>query len=301
MRVIVQYFLGELSDEQADELENRYFIDDGLFKQFLVVQEALVDAYVRNQLNQHERELFVRNFLISPERNQQVALAQALRQHFALPKPYWWHMSLDFLRTPAFAVSLVLALLAGGVWWLWQKSSPSKTSKDGRVVRNDSSTPTRPDSPTVVTSPTVSPSPIQSPRSSSAPVRSTPPPPSTTLATLLLPFSPSRAGEQTDDKQRIEQIPLTPGIARLLLELSLRGTSDSSTIYRVALHQTKGNKEIKVWDESGFRATAPTVTGQSVFVEIPTARLEAGEYTLKLSRVKAGRRSTPYKFRLVHP
>ena len=45
-----RYLLGELSEQEQDSLEERYFRDPKLFNAVLQVESELVDAYARGQL-----------------------------------------------------------------------------------------------------------------------------------------------------------------------------------------------------------------------------------------------------------
>ena len=71
-----RYLLGELSEQEQTDLEEAYFADDNLFERFLVVKDALVDAYARGDLTGHKRERFEQHFLASEPRQQRVEEAR---------------------------------------------------------------------------------------------------------------------------------------------------------------------------------------------------------------------------------
>ncbi len=128
-REMVGYLLGDMSEGEQEQFAARYFADDALFEQLTGVKEELVDAYVRQQLEPRERELFERNFLSTPEGRQEVTFARALRQTLnelpapfpALPpasapvtQPWWsnWHWGL----------AAATACLLLGFGWQWREN-----------------------------------------------------------------------------------------------------------------------------------------------------------------------------------
>ena len=46
-----RYLLGELSESEQSDLEEKYFTDPQVFNQVLKTERELVDAYVRGQLS----------------------------------------------------------------------------------------------------------------------------------------------------------------------------------------------------------------------------------------------------------
>jgi anti-sigma factor RsiW len=76
-RAMTQYWLGELSPEAEQRLEERYFADGDLFEQLLAVREELFDAYARGELNEPERERFEQRLLHSPEGREDLEFARS--------------------------------------------------------------------------------------------------------------------------------------------------------------------------------------------------------------------------------
>jgi len=131
--LIVQYLLGELSEQEKMLLEQQYFDDDDFFEELLVVEGELIDAYVRDELSGRERERFEAHFLASPRQRQRVALARALVEYVtesSAPvspaadsrKPVtWWQYLLDILGNknwtimPAFAAAVLVILVVGSL------------------------------------------------------------------------------------------------------------------------------------------------------------------------------------------
>lgn len=73
-----RYLLGELSEQEQDSLEERYFRDPKLFNAVLQVESQVVDAYARGQLSTDMRERFEKSYLNHPARRKRVNFAKAL-------------------------------------------------------------------------------------------------------------------------------------------------------------------------------------------------------------------------------
>ena len=76
--LIAQYLLGELSEEQQIEIEDRAFADQKYRASIMAVENDLIDEYVRNELSGAERQRFEKKFLASAERRKRVEFARAL-------------------------------------------------------------------------------------------------------------------------------------------------------------------------------------------------------------------------------
>jgi len=73
-----RYLLGELSESEAERLEQIYFTDDALFERFLSVKDELLDAYARGDLKGKKLERFEEHYLSTGPRRQRVAEASDL-------------------------------------------------------------------------------------------------------------------------------------------------------------------------------------------------------------------------------
>ena len=76
--LIARYLLGELSEEQRVEIEDRAFADQKYLASITTVENDLIDEYVRNELSPAERQRFEKRFLASAERRKRVEFARAL-------------------------------------------------------------------------------------------------------------------------------------------------------------------------------------------------------------------------------
>ncbi|MEP6925232.1 MAG: hypothetical protein ABI954_12265 [Pyrinomonadaceae bacterium] len=76
-----QYLLGELSEAESEALEERFIDDQVIFEQVLALENKLIDSYLLNRLP--ERELFEKNYLVTPEKQGKVETARALQTYLA--------------------------------------------------------------------------------------------------------------------------------------------------------------------------------------------------------------------------
>lgn len=76
--LIARYLLGELSEEQQIEIEDRAFADKNYLASITAAENDLIDEYVRNELSGAERQRFEKKFLASAERRKRVEFARAL-------------------------------------------------------------------------------------------------------------------------------------------------------------------------------------------------------------------------------
>src|SRR5712691_5883323 len=74
-----RYLLGQLSAGEQDSLEDRYFADDSLLEQLLVVETELLEDYVAGRLSAPTREQFERNYLTTDDKQERVTLVRELQ------------------------------------------------------------------------------------------------------------------------------------------------------------------------------------------------------------------------------
>jgi hypothetical protein len=131
-KLIAQYLLGELPEEEQVEIEDRAFEDKEYLASITAVENDLIDEYVRNELSESERRRFESRFLASAERRKRVAFAKALagvnsespvvetaRRPVVAPAAVSWRDSLEaFIRglipIPRFAMVATMVVLLGG-------------------------------------------------------------------------------------------------------------------------------------------------------------------------------------------
>jgi len=79
--LIRAYLLGELSEIEQAQLEQRLMTDDECFHLATAMEEELVDQYLYGQLSKAEQEKFSRRFLATPEGAEQLRLAATLKKY----------------------------------------------------------------------------------------------------------------------------------------------------------------------------------------------------------------------------
>jgi hypothetical protein len=247
---IIAYLLEELPEEEAEQFEDECFAQESWPEQLKLVEEDLIDDYLRNELGPEQRRRFESNYLTTEARQERVGLAAALLRHVdetqavaqepaavkepvtvekpvavapavAPREPTWAERLRAFWssqswRLRAVAALLVVALIAGVLW----------------VARNRARSPQ-------------------------------------TFATLTLNISASNRG----DGAQAAKVRLPPEADALKLSLTLPEPSTPSARYHVELLNEKG--ETQPLEIAGQDA-------QSVSTVIPAAQLTRGRYALKL-------------------
>ena len=75
---IRRYLLDDATHEERRQVEERILEDVGYGEWLLVIEDELIDDYARGTLSERERELFARNFLVTPRRRQDLVVAQGV-------------------------------------------------------------------------------------------------------------------------------------------------------------------------------------------------------------------------------
>jgi len=76
--LLVKYLLGNLSEMEEVQVEDRAFADADYLGALEAAEADLIDSYVRGALSQPERRSFEQRFLTSPKRRSKVEFARAL-------------------------------------------------------------------------------------------------------------------------------------------------------------------------------------------------------------------------------
>ena len=81
---LVRYILGELSQEEREALEQRYFVNDEVWAELQAAETDLIDSYLRNELSVPQRDHFEQYFLASPRRRRRLEFARIQRASSAV-------------------------------------------------------------------------------------------------------------------------------------------------------------------------------------------------------------------------
>ena len=77
---LTRYLLGDLSEQERIEIEDRYLSNKEFFDELVVAEDELIDDCVRGKLSGKDRELFEQNFLTSTARRERVKSSRALME-----------------------------------------------------------------------------------------------------------------------------------------------------------------------------------------------------------------------------
>jgi hypothetical protein len=125
---IVRYLLGELSEDEQVEIEDRAFADQTVLQEILAVEQDLIDDYVSGDIRGESLRDFETHFLASEERRKKVAFAKSLATVVNESAPAqaprevvssWSTRLAAFFTRPAMAYSFAVAsllLFAIGAW-----------------------------------------------------------------------------------------------------------------------------------------------------------------------------------------
>ena len=150
-----KYLLGQLTDGQQEEFEERLLSEDELAEELQVTKTEIVDDYLTKRLTAKETEWLEQTFLSSPEGKQSLRfgatfqrylstnVAQSKKQSWIEKLTAFWHMQSTPLRAAA-AVALVVIVV--GIVWLARTPSPQSfatlTLANSITTRSDGFKPT---------------------------------------------------------------------------------------------------------------------------------------------------------------
>ena len=77
-KVLEKYLLGELDEKGRAEIAERYFVDDDLFDELLVVETELLDKFAGGFLNEKEQQAFTCYLDKLPDGQQKLVVARAM-------------------------------------------------------------------------------------------------------------------------------------------------------------------------------------------------------------------------------
>jgi hypothetical protein len=308
--LVQRFLLGNLSESERAELEDRFFANDDFFQELLIGEDDLIDAYVRGELPAAEGSLFERCCLSTQAGRERVEFSRALFRSVSGDDPIalgamareadrnvahsWWRSLFDGFanRRPALNFTLAAALLVvvlGGLWLLANRGRTRTAREEARTKHAPTVTP-RDSSPSVETA-------EQQPASGDENSNPTPPkgtpqkpvPSSPMIATITLQPGMVR------DEGGAAPLLLTGRATKVRLQLMLEG--ERYRQYRATLSTADG---MKLWG----RVIAEGTSGRSgsLALSLPADLLRNGDYVLALSGAKSDGKwesAADYSFRVV--
>lgn len=145
---IKQYLLGNIPEEESEEIEMTVISDDSLSESFLIAENEIIEGFLEHTLSQRETELFHKNFLTTPKRKQKVLhiaklktyaknLAGETSKEVAKPSENTNGINLrNFFRylIPVFAV-VIICLIAAALWTNYFKNTTPLTPLEVEYAR----------------------------------------------------------------------------------------------------------------------------------------------------------------------
>ena len=279
-----KYLLGELAQEEADEVERRLLGDDELFELAEAVEADLLAAVDRGELAPAERERVLKKLASSPQGRERLALARALniaadkklREAGASEVPFTARK--PALRWAALAASLLAA--AGLSWFMAVDDHGSHDP----IVTAEAPAPAHPVQPNAPdkqpaaapVQPAPVPDRIVSTEKEKQPVHKAVRPLGRAVLQLALAV---QRGEGV-----VEKLRKTPDVGVVELQLDVAGFEDLES-FDVAV---RNQEQDTVWQGSGLKPQHLD-WGDALVVEVPAAKLISGSrYSVHVQGMDAG-------------
>jgi hypothetical protein len=272
--LLVGYLLGELSEPEQTELEERYFADPALFDELCVVRDDLIDAYVRDELSPDLRQRFERFFRASPRRREQIQFAEALLQAVdsrpplsvrSETRPFASERRLGFFTgyRQAILAAAALALLIAGSWFVVHLIRQRQRAE---IITSSGPLP----EPSAAPAPTGS-SQSPGPSPTASPTRTSSPESKPVLAIFVVTSNLVRGSTET---QKL----LVPKNATMVqLQLSVDGPRYKN--YSAVIQTPEG---VEVLRARQLKSES-NKSGHMVLISIPANLLGNGDYIIRLS------------------
>jgi hypothetical protein len=308
-----RFLLGNLSESERTEVEDRFFANDDFFQELLIGEDDLIDAYVRGELPAAERALFERCCLPTQTGRERVEFAKALFKSVSIDDPAAaavgamrreadrkvsqsrWRSLFDAFanRRPALSFALAAALLVivlGGLWLLTNRGRTRSGQEEVRTTQ-----------PTPVT-----------PHESSTPIE---------IAEQQQPASDDKNSNLTPPKETPKRtVVISPVIATFTLLPGMVRDESGTTPFVLPGSATEVRLQVMLEGEGykQYRATLSTADGRKLWgrvvtkgassksgnltLSLPADLLRNGDYVLDLSGANAYGKwesAADYSFRVV--
>jgi hypothetical protein len=270
--MIRRFLFGGLSSAEQPVFEQSLFSDDGLERRVRRAEFALADDYAYDRLNQTERDLFAKKFLISTERRRLAEVSTVLRERFApvsvtnskagvVKRFRAWIAVSRPARRLAFVAVLLLILFGTALLVIKEPRLPQKIANQLIPRRR---------------APRSAPREVNHPTNDSPPVHQETP-------------SPLPPHEQTSSTMSVQlssdaEAPTinVPQGAQDIVRFQLAVPADKRGPFRAELLTSEG--------QTVFTAESITANGDGaqVYFDVAAAALKPGNYQIKLTRDNAG-------------
>lgn len=139
-KVISQYLLGELSDDEQRTFEERLLIEHELSEMVDIVEDELIEEYLAGTIPESRSKTFQEKFLAAPGRKEKLRFAKAVNRNLVKPiskidyvdwgtRLIRWLQSYVFTRPMLAAAGILLVFGFGfGIWRLYLRESEVERS-----------------------------------------------------------------------------------------------------------------------------------------------------------------------------
>lgn len=308
---VKQYLLGTLSEEEKLRFEEKYFDDDKLFEEIEIVEDELVDAYVREELSPGDRERFKEVVTGSPRLAGRVDFARVLAKSTSSQQPeavavpiraeresFWQRLFTPSRAGWAMAACTLLLLLGGGLLlfeWMRLRAESRRLGLEraeleqrekalaGEFNQRNSELTARLEDAQAENAR------LQKQLESSSKETQDSKPKNLFVAFFIAPGSlrSGGGGNQVTTSSKFPEVRLNLGLE-----------SDDHSSYSATI---KTVEEKTIWSRSGLKAQ-PGRSGKVVELKVPTSQLPSGVYIVELSGLNSSGVSEPvmnYSFRVV--
>jgi len=301
--LLERYLLGQLSEEEQQRIEQRFFDDEQYYQRLLEMEDELRCAYARGILPRAQRERFERRFLIFADERKRVELARDMLAELprvSVEDPFrpasrrsepkaarsWPPWSFRWL-SPARSLALVavgLVIVAGCVWLLFETARLRNQLSQLRAERAAIEQQLEQRSAAERARALQLSQQLEQERARRAQLEQElarrgerPSEPSMRPAVIALLLTPGlvRGGGET------KRLALPPDVRQAQLLLELTGAAYNS--YRAVLLNSDGKE---VWSRAGLQARLDGAR-RVIILNIPSRLLAEDDYELKLTGVAA--------------
>jgi hypothetical protein len=287
-KLLRSYILGDLDENHREKLEDRLFADESLSLLADETEHDLVDEYLRNELNQSEKQFFETNFLKTETQQRKVEIARTLQSELfsrqdkiTKEKRSFLGTVFENIRFPQIAfASLALMLAAFGGWYLLKNQNPNE------LVKVIEPTPTQ--TPQIFVSPTLTPTATPTPVDSNINTRTSPTPKvSPTLKPEATPeIKPTATPKTIEPKPIVASILLLPGVRSggTSQTLSLKPNTKSVNISLANdRNEDFDNLRVEIIDANGRQISVHNFANsnrkrKTFSLQISADKLKSGDY-----------------------
>jgi hypothetical protein len=289
------FLLGNVSEDERGAIEDRFLTDEDFSAQLLVVEDDLIEAYLRGQLSTpQEREQFENAFLTNPQRRKRVVAMKALikaataeaglmnAQSSKDESSSLWTTLLAFLRFEnvyaryALAAAAALIIFSGGAWLL---VNILKQNSNTQVAYNTNTPQATPTISTASSSndaqPKQTPPSVVNPNpNTNSPQQPKQPPAGPTLATIIL-----RPTLVRDPGAENKKLVVSSSVKRARFQLNLERNDYKSYVVRITTVDGRS-----IWQGGPFYPRTKKARTFVVF-SFPARLLANEDYIVELSGV----------------